>query len=80
MCQISLILYSPSDESDGIHTICLHKEGSCLLDTKVRSKGFLAIGMIGSVADVTIMGAYVFQRVNAVNKRDFKSPDEVPYI
>ena len=60
MCPILSPFFYSSDESDGICTIWVHNEGTRLQYVEVQIQGVLAMGMIDSGADVTIMGADVF--------------------
>ena len=76
------LLYSSSDESDSIRAVRVQDEGSRPHYAEVLVQGVLSQGIIDSGADITIMGASLFQKfaaANRIKKRDFHKPDKVPH-
>ena len=57
------LLYSSSDESDSICAVRVQDEGSQPHYAEVQVQGVLAQGIIDSAADITIIGADLFQKV-----------------
>lgn len=76
------LLYSSSDESDGIRVVRVQDSGSQPHYAEVQVQGVPALGIVDSGADITIMGAELFQRVAATNrirKKAFNKPDKIPH-
>ena len=81
---LSLLYSSSSDESesDHIRVVRVHDGGSQPHYAEVQLQGVPAQGIVDSGADITIMGAELFQRVAAANKikkKAFHKPDKIPH-
>ena len=74
------ILFSGSDEESS--DIRVHDKGSKPRKVAVDVQGVLAVGVIDSGADITIMGSELFKKVASVarlKKSSFEKPDKTPY-
>ena len=75
------LLYSSSDESesDDICAVRVHDGGSQQHYAEAQLQGVPAQGIVDSGADITIIGAELFRKVAAVNKKAFHKPDKIPH-
>ena len=74
-------LLSDTEDEDNVLRANLRDQGSNPKGVKVNIQGVLAIGLVDSGADITIMGALLFLKVAMVahlRKRDLKTADKVP--
>ena len=75
------LLFSDSEEEDGVKQIRVTDSGSCSQLAKVDVHGVPADGIIDTAADITIMGCKLFALVAAtakLRKRNFRKPDKTP--
>ena len=74
-------LLSDTEDEDNVLRVNLRDQGNNPKGVKVNIQGVPAIALVDSVADITIMGAQLFQKVALVarlKKRDLKHADKVP--